>query len=169
MKPRSSALNVLLLCVFLFSGCGYQLGRPGHLPVGIAKVRIPPVHNPTNETELSTILTNDLINEFIKNGYVVTLDKNESDAGLTGRIVTMRTRTVSRVGDHTALERRVEISTNFELTDRNGKVLWRATEISDGETYAVSADENTSEAARRTAISTLSERLSEKIFNMLAD
>jgi len=159
----------MCLGCLLFTGCGYQFGRSGQLPPGMAVVHIPPIKNPTNETELSAILTNDLIGEFVKNGYAVTAAKDKSDGELIGGIGSVKTRTVSRVGDHTALERRVEITTAFKLRDSAGNVLWTANEITESEAYPISADEILTEDSRRAAISTLSKRLAEKIFNLLSD
>lgn len=171
---KNSAFRIaIFICLFcmvcLVSGCGYQFGRSGQLPPGITRVCIPPLQNRANETELSAVLTNDLINEFIKNGYFVTPDRDESDGRLVGEIKYVKTRTVSRVGDHSALERRVEISTAFRLKDGNGNILWNADNISESETYAVSNDGLWTENARRTAVSALSKRLGERIFNLLSD
>ncbi|RZB35113.1 MAG: hypothetical protein SRB1_00881 [Desulfobacteraceae bacterium Eth-SRB1] len=149
------------------SACGYKFTGGGGLPQGIKTVYIAMLENRTSETGAENVFTNDLIYEFTKNNAMAS--KDQADAYLSGIIKSMNIETISHRGTHTSLERRVKIALDLKLTDTDGKVIWIAKDISENEEYDVMSDKLATEQKRRDAISDLSKRLAEKIYNRLTE
>lgn len=168
MTNAEKTLAVLILAAGLVSGCGYKFAGAGNLPGGIRRVCIPPVENRTAEPGLETVLTGDLIDEFIGNGKTVAATPEEADGVLTGRVEFLKIRTISREGDHSALERRVEISLALKFKDRNGRILWSGDKITESEAYLTASDKLATEHNRREAVSAISERLAERVYNYMS-
>jgi hypothetical protein len=125
--------------------------------------------NHTSETGVENVFTNDLIYEFTRSrkGALVSMDK--ADAILLGVIESMSIETISRKGISTPLERRVAVAVSLKLKDRKGKVIWSVESISAKEVYNVASDKIATEKNRRDAISALSKRVAEKVYNRLTD
>ena len=73
------------------AGCGYSLaGRGSFLPTSIRTVAIPQIENRTNYTQIETIVTERIRNEFIGRGkYRVVTDPGGADAVLSGTITSI--------------------------------------------------------------------------------
>ena len=153
----------------IFSACGYRFAGEGNLPSNVKSIFIKIFENRTGETGVESVIANDLIYEFTRDRKVVLTSSDKADAILTGVIKNMRTRTISRKGSHTPLERRVQVAVDLKLTDQDGSVIWSAKGVSANEAYNVDPGNNkhVTEQNRRVAISTLSKRLSEKVYNDL--
>jgi len=139
------------------------------LPEGIKSVSIKILKNRTSETGAENIFTNDLIYEITNRGKVVLTKEGNADGILTGVIKSMRVHAISRRDSYSSLERRVIFTLNLKLTDPTGRVIWSAKDLSANEDYIVSSDKQTTESNRRKAITTLSKRLAEKVYNRLTD
>jgi len=157
----------IILFWSLFSACGYRFAGGGSLPSGITSISIDMFENRTSETGVENIITNDLIYEFTRHEQVVVTGKDKADAVLTGVIVSISSKTISRKGEYTSDERRVELKVDLQLTDKSGGVIWSAKDISDNEAYKVSSTKQVTERNKKVAIQRLSKRLSENIFNRL--
>ena len=156
-----------ILCFLAFlSACGYRFAGGGTLPSGINSVCVTIFENRTSEIGVENTFTNDLIYEFTRNGKIASIDK--ADAFLSGVVKSMSIETVSRSGSHTPIERRVTITLDLKLTDNDGGILW-SKGISGNEAYDVASDKLSTEQNRRSAISILSERLAEKVYNRLTE
>jgi outer membrane lipopolysaccharide assembly protein LptE/RlpB len=153
----------------IFSACGYRFAGEGNLPSNVKSIFIKILENRTGETGVENVFTNDLIYEFTRDRKVVLTSSDKADAILTGVIKYMRIRTISRKGSHTPLERRVQVAVDLKLTDPDGSVIWSAKGVSTNEAYNVDPDNNkhVTEQNRRVAISALSKRLAEKVYNDL--
>ena len=153
----------------IFSACGYRFAGEGNLPNNVKSIFIKILENRTGETGVENVFTNDLIYEFTRDRKVVLTSSDKADAILTGVINNMRIRTISRKGSHTPLERRVQVAVDLKLTDPDGSVIWSAKGVSTNEAYNVDPDNNkhVTEQNRRVAISVLSKRLAEKVYNDL--
>ncbi len=157
-----------IVCFLAFlSACGYRFAGGGSLPAGIKTVGVTILANRTSETGVENTFTNDLICEFAKHGKIASIDK--ADALLSGVVKSMSIETISRSGSHTSIERRVTFTLDLKLTDNDGRIIWSAKGISGNEAYDVASDKLSTEQNRRSAISTLSERLAEKVYNRLTD
>jgi len=139
------------------------------LPEGIKSLFIKILENRTSETGAENIFTNDLIYEVTSHGNVVLAGESSADGILSGIIKSMRIDAISHRDTYSSLERRVIISIDLKLTDRTGRAIWSAKDISENEDYIVSSDKQTTERHRREAIIILSKRLAEKVYNRLTD
>ncbi|MEA3429388.1 MAG: LPS assembly lipoprotein LptE, partial [Thermodesulfobacteriota bacterium] len=139
----------------------------GSLPSGIQSVCVTILANRTSETGVENTFTNDLIYEFTRNGKIAGIDK--ADALLSGVVKSMSIETISHRGVHTSLERRVRFTLDLKLTDNDGRTIWSKS-VSENEAYDVATDNKlTTEQNRSKAISTLSTRLAEKVYNSLTE
>lgn len=157
---------ILWFLAFL-SACGYRFAGGGSLPSGIKTVCVTMLTNRTSETGVENTFTNDLIYEFTRNGKIASIDK--ADALLSGVVKSMSIKTISRSGAQTSIERRVTITLDLKLTDNDGRIIWSVKGVSGNEAYDVASDKLSTEQNRRSAISTLSERLAEKVYNSLTE
>ena len=158
-----------IFCFLAFlSACKYKFAGGGTLPSGINSVCVTILENRTSETGVENTFTNNLIYEFTRNGKFASIDK--ADAILSGVVKSMSIETISRSGAHTSIERRVTITLDLKLTDNDGRIIWSAKGVSGNEAYKVVSDNKLStEQNRRSAISTLSKRLAEKVYNSLTE
>lgn len=157
-----------IFCFLAFlSACKYKFAGGGTLPSGINSVCVTILANRTSETGVENTFTNDLIYEFTRNGKIAGIDK--ADALLAGVVKSMSIETISHSGAYTSLERRVTFTLDLKLTDNDGRIIWSAKGISGNEAYDVASDKLTTEQNRRNAISTLSTRLAEKVYNSLTE
>jgi hypothetical protein len=79
----------------------------------------------------------------------------------------MRIETISRRGTHSSLERRVTVTVDLKLTGPDSRVIWSASGVSANEAYDVMPDKLATEQNRRNAISVLSKRLAERVYNRI--
>ncbi len=163
---KKYAWTIILLWSF-FSACGYRFTGGGSLPSGITSISIEMFENRTSETGVETIITNDLIYEFTRHEQVVLTGKDKADAVLTGVIISISSRTISRKGEYTSNERRLELKVDLQLKDKSGGVIWFAKDVSDNEAYKVLTKKQATERNKKVAIERLSKRLAENIFNRL--
>lgn len=157
---------ILWFLAFL-SACGYRFAGGGSLPSGIKSVCVTMLTNRTSETGVENTFTNDLIYEFTRNGKIASIDK--ADALLSGVVKSMSIETISRSEAQTSIERRVTITLDLKLTDNDGRIIWSAKGVSGNEAYNVASVKRSTEQNRRNAISILSKRLAEKVYNSLTE
>jgi len=166
--PKTKLIwGILLAAALLMSSCGYRFSGSGNLPGGIQRVFVTLLDNRTSETGLENTITGDLRYEFIR--YNRNADKDEADAVLSGTVKSLRVETISRSGLHSSLERRVSVSLDLKLTDRNGRVVWSVEGLADSESYRVESDSQGTDVNKRTALSALSKRLAENIYYRLTE
>jgi len=164
-KPNAQKQYSILLLCLCFSACGYRFAG-GDFPPDIKTLCITVFENRTAETGIETLFANDLLNEFTKSSLVLT-GRAEADAVLAGEIESLAIKTVSRQGSHTALEREVRIAVALKLTDPDGVEIWSAKGISDNEAYPVTPDKSETEQNRRNAVSEISKRIAEDVYDRL--
>ena len=163
---RNNIWIVFALLMFS-SACGYRFAGSGSFPAGIKSVRISILENRTSETGMENIITNDLIYEVTRDKKVALTSMDKADALLSGVIKSMSIETISRTGTHSSLERRVTVTVDLKLTGPDGRVIWSARGVSANEAYDVMSDKLATEQNRRDAISVLSKRLAEKVYNRI--
>jgi len=160
-------LFAILWFLAFLSACSYKFAGGGTLPSGIKSVCVTILENRTSEIGVENTFTNDLTYEFTRNGKIASIDK--ADALLSGVIRSMSIETISHRGAHTSRERRVTLTLDLKLTENDGRIIWSAKGVSGNEAYDVESDKLKTEQNRRNAISTLSERLAEKVYNSLTE
>jgi len=165
---KATLINMFIL-LLLFSGCGYTFTGGGNFPADIKSICVNTLKNRSSETGIENIITNDIIYEITRSGRLELTKKETADAVLDGEVESLKVYSISRRGSHTSLERRVQVSIALTLTDKNNRIIWSVKGFTDDETYEVTSDKLSTEHKKRDAISKLSERMAEKIFNRLTD
>ncbi len=133
-------------------------------------VAVQMLENRSSETGVESLFTNALINELNRRrqGSVTGMDK--ADATLHGNIETISWKTVARRDTNTAAERRVSATISLQLTDKNGKTIWKGSGLKAEQAYMVDEDnKQTTENNRRQAISDLSQLIAENVYRRLTD
>jgi hypothetical protein len=125
--------------------------------------------NLTAETGLEVLVTNGLIYEFTRHDTGVLTDRGQAEAYLSGVVESVSYETIAFRTKDTSIERRVDVTLSLSLTDPQGRTIWSANKVSDNEAYLVFENKLTTEQSRRAAISVISTRLAEKIYDRLTD
>ena len=115
------------------------------------------------------IISNDIIYEFTRNGKAFTYRSEAGSTVLSGSVLSVTTRSISRQSVHNAQEQRVTVTISLRMTDPEGVVIWQAPRISENEDYEVAEDKGTTEQNKRAAITKLSRRLAEKVYYQMTD
>lgn len=151
------------------TACGYRFSGGGDLPGGVERVSVGFFENRSAETGVEGIISNDILYEFTRNGKAFTYRNEAGSAVLSGHILSVTTRAISRQSIHNTQEQRVTVTVSLRLTDSKGVVIWQASRISENEEFEVSKDKATTEQNKRAAISKLSRRMAEKIYYRMTD
>ena len=161
-------LSVMIMTVL--AGCGYRFTGSGTFPGGVNQVFVEVLENNTSESGVETTVTENLVNEFtLREKETFVGDINEADSILSGAVSRISFHTISAKGKDSARERRVTVSVSLQLSDRKGRVLWAAKNLSDNEAYQVVDDKNETERNKRVAIGRASRRIAERALNRLTD
>jgi hypothetical protein len=164
---KGNNIWIIFLLLMFFPACGYRFAGSGSFPAGIESVCISVLENRTSETGMENTLTNALIYEVTRDKKITLTSRDKADALLSGVIESMSIETISRTGTHSSLERRVRVVVDLKLTGSDGRVIWSASGVSANEAYDVMSDKPATEQNRRNAISALSKRLAEKVYNRI--
>ena len=156
--------------IFLaLSACGYRFSGGGELPGGVERVSVGVFENRSAETGVEGIISNDIIYEFTRNGKPFTYRREAGSALLSGSVLSVTTRSLSRQSVHNTQEQQVTVTISLKMTDPEGAVLWQAPRISENEAYEVAEDKGTTERNKRAAVVKLSRRLAEKVYYQMID
>ena len=167
-KNIMTCLSLLLLTMLV--GCGYRFAGSGTFPGGVNHVFVEVLENQTSESGIESTVTENLVNEFtLREKEAFVGDINEADSILSGTVSGISFQTISSRGKDSARERRVTVWVSLQLSDRDGRVLWAAKDLSDNEAYRVVDDKNETERNKRVAIGRASRRIAERALNRLTD
>jgi hypothetical protein len=172
MKSNVTYLNRVFwafIILLTLSACGYRFSGGGSLPGGVEEIAMGVFDNRSGETGVEGIISNDLIYEFTRNGKRLSHGSTTADATLSGTVLAVTTGSVSRTNVHSVAERRVTVSIALKLVDLKGDVIWQASGLSESEEYEVASDRGTTDMNKRNAITELSGRLAEKVYNRMAE
>ena len=178
MKPTNTTCQIACIfyqcfvpCLILLtlSACGYRFSGGGALPGGVQRVAVGVFDNSSGETGVEGILSNDIVYEFTRNGKDFTHRSEAADAILSGSVVSVTTRSISRRSVHSVQERRGSVAVSLKLTDSKGEIVWQAPALSEDEEYEVDDDKGITEQNKREAILKLSRRLAEKAYYQMTD
>jgi outer membrane lipopolysaccharide assembly protein LptE/RlpB len=156
-------ITVLLLA---FPACGYHFSGGGDLPGGVQRVAMGVIENRSGESGVDGIVSNDIVNEFTRNGKNITYQAQGAEATLAGTVLSVTTDDITRLNALNVSERRVTMKISLKLTDSEGTVLWQKSGLSESEDYMVAGD---TESNKREAIKELSIRLAEKVYYQITD
>jgi len=157
-----------ILVTGMILSCGYRFAGTGELPSGIRRICVTVLDNPSAETGIETIFSNDIIYELTRGGHPVSRTPSQADATLSGRIARLSIDSISRRGSQETWEERVTIVLSLKLTDAANNIIWADNGISENQTYeVVTGNKPATEVNRRLAIETLSRRMAQNVYNRL--
>jgi hypothetical protein len=166
--PLSWFAAALAILTVLFNACGYRFTGGGDIPGGVSKIHVSIFENRTNETGIEARFTTALIQEILKNKHDVLVSaKAESDAVLSGVIVSAPVEIISRQDRLTSLQRRIYLIVDCSLNDSKGKVIWSVKGLSDSQEYDVASAKFQTEANKREALQLIAPRLAQLLFQHL--
>ena len=127
------------------------------------------MENRSNETGAEVVLTNRLVEEFVRRRQVP-VEEAAASAVLSGTLASLSTQTASRQARGGAAQRRLVITLRMLLKNTQGQTLWQDSNISGSETYTVvSGDPSATEQNRRQALDTLAQRLAETVYQRMTE
>jgi len=169
-EGRGSGLMVfyrrflLLICIFLLLGCGYQMvGKETHVPSGLNSIAIPTFVNQTLEQGIEIPFTTGFLREFIQDRRIKVVDRKEADSFLEGVIKDFNIYSVAYDQSGLATEYQTTVVIDLTLKNRKGEILWRENDLSETRWYRVSFSPLMSESNRAAAIQQIGRFLAERI------
>jgi hypothetical protein len=158
-----------MICL-VFWGCGYRFAGSNPLPFGLTQIHIRLLENRSSETGAEVVLTNRLIEEFVRRRQVPVEEEAAAAAVLSGTLASLSTQATSRQARGGAAQRELGITLRMQLKNAQGQTLWQDSNISDSETYTVvSGDPSATEQNRRQALDTLAQRLAETVYQRMTE
>jgi outer membrane lipopolysaccharide assembly protein LptE/RlpB len=167
LSEKKISISIIVFLWLLVAACGYQFANRGNFPSDIKSISIVMFENRTSETGIEQIITNAIDYEITRSSNLALMDSHKADAVLSGVVESLGIETISYRRVYSAIERRVRLTVSLRLTDREGKVIWSARRISGNQAYNVSPDKKRTEQNRRNAISVISRRLAETVYDRL--
>jgi hypothetical protein len=111
-------MPIAMLLLFVFSSCGYRLTPVGGvIPEGAKTIAIPVFLNNTNEPYVDTVLTQDVVNEFLSDGRLKVVDLEDGDIILRCKILKFDLTPVAYTADPYVQTYNVSIVISFSLED----------------------------------------------------
>jgi len=161
----------MVASVFLLAACGYHFAGSGSFPAGVEHIYISMLENRSSETGVESRFTNDLIYEFTRNRESAIADSRDTaDAILSGTIVSLAVKTISRSDIATAIERRVTGTVVLRLERPDGRLIWSSGNLVEREAYEVASGNKTAtDQSKADAIAEVSQKIAESAFNRLTD
>src|SRR3989338_3350639 len=106
----------LLLSLFSFAGCGYQIaGRGVHIPEGIRTMAIPVFENKTLEPIVEEELTPVVIREFLRDSRIEVVNRPQAGLALQGSVTSYKESPLSFDQNQNVLEYRITVVTHLIL------------------------------------------------------
>ena len=169
-NPNSAFRNymkvLLILCMMLFTGCGYQMvGKETHVPPGLNSVAVPTFSNQTLEPGIEVPFTQGFLREFINDRRVRVVNRREADSILEGVIKDFQIYSVSYDRSGIALEYQTTVVIDLTLKKQNGEILWKEQNFSETRWYRTSTSVLTSESNKAAAIQQIGRFMAERIRN----
>lgn len=165
---KYGSLGLFSLVLLTLSGCGYTLVGRSSLPYHIKTIAIPTFDNFTLEQGIEDVLTQAMIDVFVRGGKVQLVVEDTADALLTGAIHTYNdNEAVDFNEQNKPFKYRLAITVDIELRDlTTDNILWQAQQLQGtadflgGEDYDLSAETEN----KRKALEELATELAEKVF-----
>ena len=153
-KAVTRRKQLILLALFLVSGCGYSAGKllPGH----IKKLYIPTFENDTTRYGIEQDITTAVTEAFTNDNRLSVVSEGEADAVLHGVIIAYEKGALTFDRAQSVDEFKIEITVAVEFEDlREGKVLWREDQFRAWESYREGEGQGGEEVVIEGAIATL--------------
>jgi hypothetical protein len=143
------------------AACNYRFGGYREGRAEIQSLNVTPLENRTRQVGIEALFTNDLVYEVGRGDRIALARPGAADAVLTGVITDLRASTISRQNLNLSLERRVYITVELTVKNRQGRQVWKY-KLKENETYFVQTDKVSTEANLRIALEKISQRIAEK-------
>jgi len=135
---------LLLLAVFLTSGCGYRAGsQANRLPTQFQSIAVPAFVNQTQTYRVEQVLTSAVVREFLTRTRYRISSKASEDADLTLRGTVLGTQFAPVTYDSQtgrASSALVTVVVRVSLVDRKGEVVWSNPSYTFRDQYQVSRE-----------------------------
>ena len=129
---KNQLVTIFVLFILILAGCRYQL-QP-QLPAAASKIAIPTFDNQTFQYGLAEVLTNSVVEQFLRDGRLRVVEEKEADFILRGKITQYLKETLSEVSMGLA-EYRVKMEISVALiSTKDGKPLWEK-KVEEATTY----------------------------------
>ena len=159
---------ILIACLFVFfASCGYQFEGGGYINKDVSSVAVRALKNKSSETRAGISFTNALIQEIIQKTDTKVVEESRASAFLEGTIKKITFATLSRSTTESVLERRIFATMDLKLINREGEVIWSASDFTSYEDYTVSQDNITDEGNKKVAVDKIAIRSAEKLISKL--
>lgn len=163
-------MAALAACGLLFAGCGYRFVDTRAWVAGVDRVHVAMFDNRTTATGVEALFSGAVVAELMRARPEGVAARPQADAVLSGVIRAMRIDSLAHQAAHVALEQRVRYTLDVQLTDKKGRILWRADGLQASEAYAVVAgNPPATEKNREAATAVLAGRLAEEVYRRLSD
>ncbi len=150
------------------NGCGYRFAGSGRFPSGIQSVSVNVFKNKTSQTGAETVFTNSFAYEFSRRGDVALAPADKAAATLIGTVASIRTTTASHQAAYVSAERRLYVMLKVRLVETSsGSIVWGDDNIRDDVVFVVADDKFQTEENKKAALSQLSEKMAESVYNRL--
>lgn len=159
-------LLLLMAVLFGLSGCGgYRFASQyGNLSEEIDSISIPFFKNETFESNIEAVLTNALINEFLKNKQFEIVPSG-ADATMVGVVSEFILASIAYSGEDRTRQYRAFVSLELTLTNNaTGEVIWRNPRLVHDEEYDVTPDIAFTDANKEDAVQRIARELAEQIY-----
>jgi outer membrane lipopolysaccharide assembly protein LptE/RlpB len=162
-------LFVILTCMglFLSSGCGYTLVGRGSLPKHITKIAIPIFENNTLEKGVEDVITQAVIDVYIRGGKVRVVSESEADAVLRGTVRSYNASEALTYNERNEVSSyELTVAVDIELQDlTTDEILWRTDNLVADTDFAGGPDVDltTEQENKAEALQELSTDLAERI------
>jgi len=161
---------ILYACLIVFfASCGYQFEGGRYINKDVSSVAVRVLKNKSSETGAGIAFTNALIREIIQKTDTKVVDESSASAFLEGTIKKITFATLSRSTTESVLERRIFATVDLKLINRDGEVIWSASDFTSYEDYTVSVDKITDEGNKKVAVDKIAIRSAEKLINKLSN
>jgi hypothetical protein len=166
----SKPIVIIILIIVLCGACGYRFAEEGGFPGDTERLFVKVLENQTQETGVENIVTAALLSELtLRKTDELASGIDDADVVLSGVVNLVTISTISVSKPDVADERRVNVTVDLKLTQKDGSIVWTAKGLSDFEEYLVDTDTERTDANRRNAIRVLSKRIAEKTVNRFSD
>ena len=157
------------MTLLVIAACGYRFpGTETKMPGGVTSIYIENFDNRTVELAIENVFTSSFITIFRqRNKNLIAKEPQAAQAVFKGVVASESISTIVTTRAQTAQERRITMGLNLKLVDQKGRVLWAADGVSDNEAYPVSVDNAQTEANKRAAIGTISDRIAQRVYSQL--
>ena len=159
---------ILLLLIFLISGCGYRLRGTQELREDLQKVAILLFTNKTVESRIENDLFNALVDEFARSKNLKVVTAGDADLLVNGTITAVENYSISYSPNDKTYEYRVAMTLNVEVTEaRTQQVFWRRSAMQEVEEFKATDEPLTIDRRKQAALKRICQVLAENIHDGL--